>query len=262
MDFSALEKQGYIQLDFDRREHLSALQSLTESLFPCPPLLWHKQPDVSAEKHVEQVKKVLDKVLESKLVNKLIEDNTSVFTGILGPDFDLQVAPHLRVTRPEVEGDMVDWHRDSFYGSTPWELNVWFPIFPLHEGAGLRILPGSNAMPSKNVREATESDNFRKTVQKGSSAHQIGFVYAPKTDDTLAAMKTVDTVLLAPPAGSFILFFGCCIHRAQNRSEFTRISVDTRLKNSFAPTNTRPGYYQPVSSGVVSRVVRRFQEGC
>ncbi len=259
MDLSPFEKQGYMLLEFKQDRSLKQLQELLKAQFPCHPVEWHTQRDVTPDQHTAHVKNVLDKVIESGLVTSLIDDNKEIFVEIVGPDFDLQVAPHIRVTRPEVEGDMVDWHRDSFYGSTPWELNIWFPVFPLAEGAGLRVLPGSHTMPSRNVREVAQEDAFRKAVQKGSTAHQIGHVYSAKTDDVLSAMKVEDTALLAPRCGSFVLFFGCAIHRAQNRSNLTRISVDTRLKNSFAPTNTRPGYYKALSTSVVTRAVQRFQ---
>jgi len=262
MDLTSFETQGYTVLDFQKDRYLLELQELLKKQFPCHPVEWHTQRDVTPDQHTAHVKNVLDKVIESSFVTSLIADNKAIFVEIVGPDFDLQVAPHIRVTRPEVEGDMVDWHRDSFYGSTPWELNIWFPVFPLAEGAGLRVLPGSHVMPSKNIRDIAQSDEFRKAVQKGSTAHQIGHVYAAKTDDTLSAMKVEDTALLTPKCGSFVLFFGCAIHRAQNRSNKTRISVDTRLKNSFAPTNTRAGYYKSLSTSCVTRAVQRFQGGC
>ncbi len=204
-----------------------------------------------------QVKKAVDSLVTSGLVQKLIAANKEVFIPLTGEDLDIQSAPHLRVTRPEKEGDMVDWHRDSFYGSTPWELNIWFPVFPLSPGAGLRVLPGSHAIPS-TPQEAQDQDEFRKSVAKNSPAHQIGFVYAPKTDDTLMQMRPEDTALNAPPYGSFVIFFGCAIHKAQNLSNQTRISIDVRIKNSLAPTNTRPGYYVPINTGVVTEIARRF----
>jgi hypothetical protein len=257
MDVDFFATHGYTLGEFTNKKYLFEIQGLVKSAFPFNPVEWHMLPGLTNEQHVEQVKKAVDLIVDSRLVIKLIEANKDLFFPFTGPDLDIQTAPHLRVSRPETESDMVDWHRDSFYGSTPWELNIWFPIFPLEPGAGLRVLPGSHAIPSE-VRETVDPNEFRKTVEKGSTAHKIGFVYAPKTDDTIEAMKPGASVLNTPPYGSFVIFFGCAVHRAQNRSCKTRVSIDVRIKNSLAPTNTRPGYYQTLNNGTVTAVARRF----
>ena len=260
MDLDSFTKNGFVVQEFKNKNRLFEAQQLVHSQFPCDPLKWHQQ-NVSPEEHVIRVKKTLDALLASNLVPGVIQENKDEFISVLGPDMDVQASPHVRITRPEVEGDAVDWHRDSFYGSTVWELNVWFPLFPLGKGAGIRILPGSHAMPSCNVRDGQDPNAFRKTVAKGSVAHQIGFVYAPKTDDTLANMNPTDTVLLSPDFGSFVMFFGCAIHKGQNQSSLTRVSVDVRIKNSFTPTNTRAGYYQCLSRSVLANVAQQFHDG-
>ena len=163
MDLDAFKKNGFVSAEFPHKECLAELQALIKSQFPCPPVEWHLQPNVSNDQHVAQVKKAVDSLVASGLVQKLIAANKEVFIPLTGEDLDIQSAPHLRVTRPEKEGDMVDWHRDSFYGSTPWELNIWFPVFPLSPGAGLRVLPGSHAIPS-TPQEAQDQDEFRKSV--------------------------------------------------------------------------------------------------
>jgi hypothetical protein len=259
MELEVFRTNGYVVQEFHQKSLLREAQQLVKSQFQCNPVEWHKQ-DISHEQHVAQVKKTLDALLASRLVTRIIQDNKDEFVSVLGPDLDVQASPHVRITRPEIEGDAVDWHRDSFYGSTVWELNVWFPLFPLDKGAGIRILPGSHAKPSRNIRDGQESNAFRKTVSKGSVAHQIGFVYAPKTDDTLSGMNPADTILVAPDFGSFVTFFGCAVHKGQNRSALTRISVDVRIKNSFTPTNTKPGYYECLARGVLADVAQQFHD--
>lgn len=56
-----------------------------------------------------------------------------------------------------------------------------------------------------------------------------------------------------------IIFFRHMVHRAQNASQNTRISIDVRVKNMLAKTNTKPGYYQPLTRGVVSRYVEKME---
>ena len=72
-------------------------------------------------------------------------------------------------------------------------------------------------------------------------------------------IRIEDTVLVSPKIGQGILFFGCLLHRAQNFSNKTRISLDVRLCNSYAPRCEKPGYYEPLYRGLIHRCVRNFQ---
>jgi len=257
MNLESLLKNGFLIQEFVSTKFLIDAQDLVRSQFPCDPVKWHEL-STSTEEHLLQVKNTLGALIARRCIPNLIHDNKELYYSIFGPDFDVQRAPHLRITRPEVEGDAVDWHRDTFYGNTVYEINLWFPLFPLGSSAGVRILPGSHITPSRHLRDHQDSNEFRKAVLKGSTANQLGFVYAPKTDDALDTMDLEKTVLLSPDFGSFAMFFGCAIHKGQNKSEHTRISVDARIKNSYTPTNTKPGYYENISRGIITDVGQRF----
>jgi len=257
MDLTALATHGYAIVEFRVLRFLNEIQSTLNEDFNCAVGDYHRK-DVPQTDHIEFVRRMTQKIENGRAVVNLLRDNIDPLIQLLGPDIQVQAHPHLRVSRPNVESDFVDWHRDSFYGNTPWEINVWFPVFPLGTGSGLRLLPGSHRMPSQNVRDCRDNDSFRTEVKKGSFAHQIGYVYAPKTDDTLAKMKWDDTILLTPNFGQAILFFGSCIHKAQNLSELTRVSIDVRVKNTYAPTKTRPGYYLPLHRGIIDESASEF----
>ncbi|OGR84389.1 MAG: hypothetical protein A2901_08215 [Elusimicrobia bacterium RIFCSPLOWO2_01_FULL_54_10] len=253
-------KRGYVVIPFTRRGALLRLQALVRSYFSGSQPSALKLAGLMQDEHTLLVKKINDKIMESRLVRDLIRENSGTFERFLGPAIDIQAAPHLRLSRPRLESDLVGWHRDSFYGNKPWEVNVWFPVFKLLPGAGLRILPGSQREPSRNVRDATDSDPFRAGVKKGSLAHQIGHVYSPKIDDTLAAMKIEDTDLIAPKVGQAIFFFGSCAHKAQNHSSGVRVSIDLRMKNAYAASGTRTGYYEPLCRGPVELCTESFHK--
>jgi hypothetical protein len=259
MNLSPLERDGFIEVAFPDRDSLAPLRELVAASFPCPPTAWHER-GATQEEHIDLVRRVTEIVAESDLVRALVRTMTSPLAELLGPSIDVQRVPHLRVSRPSTESDFVGIHRDTFYGNTPYEMNLWFPLYPLHEGAGLCVLPGSHATAARDVRVEEDQDPFRRTVEKGSAANEIGYTYSPKSDETIRSMRPRDLRLLAPDVGHGVLFFGHLVHRAQNESIATRVTIDVRLKSAHAPTGTRSGYYQPLCRGIVDACAERQRE--
>jgi hypothetical protein len=255
----SLQERGFVEITFSETESLKRLQALAKDAFQSDPEHWHER-NSPQELHLAAVKHLTDEIVHSDLVTSLIRSNQDIFTGLLGPDVDVQAAPHVRVSRPHLENDLIHWHRDTFYGANPWELNIWFPLFTLKEGAGLLFVEGSHRLPSNNVREIKDHNEFRRSVKKGSVAHQVGYVYLPKIDDAIAEMDSSNVRLLSPAFGQAIFFFGCGIHTAQNLSDKTRVTIDVRVKNAHATSNTRPGYYKPLARGLISQCSERFFE--
>jgi hypothetical protein len=129
---------------------------------------------------------------------------------------------------------------------------------PLQPGCGLLLAEGTHVIPSRGVREHTFTDSFRAGVTKGTAAHTLGFVYQPRTDDTVASLTPDQLTLVAPPRGSYLIFFGCMVHGAKNDSKATRWSVDVRFSRPDDNASTRPGYFRVFKQGLISRVAERF----
>ncbi|MCP5468967.1 MAG: hypothetical protein H7A36_00475 [Chlamydiales bacterium] len=51
-----------------------------------------------------------------------------IFRGIFGLDISMQMNPFLRIARPNKGGDNIGFHRDTFYGGTPYELSFFVPL--------------------------------------------------------------------------------------------------------------------------------------
>lgn len=243
---------------FENRTWLDEIQKAVRAHFSDDPTLWHENTAVSQLDHLHLAKKINVAIAQGDFVKKLLADNLAPFREIVGPNLDIQATPHLRISRPEKEEDLVDWHRDSFYGNAPWEMNLWFPLFALEEGAALLFVEGSHLTPSRNIRVAKDANEFRSSVTAGSVAHDMGYVYLPKTDDTIVNMNPAQVRCLSPDVGSGVFFFGCGIHRAQNLSKHTRVTLDVRIRDAHTPTTTKPGYYQPLCRSVVSRCANEF----
>ena len=251
-----LNEHGFVTVHFEHTQAIADLQALYKKFFKNP-TQWHLEK-VSQDEHVMKVKELTDAIAESQLAQKLFLDNIQPFISLFGPDIDIQAAPHIRVSRPKVEEDLIGWHRDTFYGNSLGEINIWMPIFELQQGAGLQILDGSHKTASQNVRDKADANEFKKNVAKGSVASQAGYPYAPKTDDSIENMDPSKVKLLAPKVGEAILFFGYCVHKATNTSIETRASMDFRIKPTLLKTTTKPGYYVNLHRGPLTESLGQF----
>lgn len=249
---------GYIILDFKNIKCITDIQNTISHELQCDPVNFHHYVFDDQERLLK-IKQVKDVLVKNNLLPKLLSENLNSFHFLFGSDIDIQSDIHLRISRPNQENDFIAWHRDTFYGNSFWELNFWLPVFPLESGAGLVIVRGSHLETARNIQFVEEQNYFRKQVVKGSIANELGYVYAPKSDDSISAINQSFIELISPKVGQVIVFFGHMIHRAQNNSDKTRISIDVRVKNMLAPTNTKPGYYQPLARGCVAQYVDRME---
>lgn len=252
-----LNTHGYTVVEFKNLENFYHIQEIIKSSFPCFPTEFHKE-SINDEQRLLLVKQARDKIIDKDLIKKLFLSNSEFLVKLLGPDIDIQSEIYLRVSRPNVESDFIDWHRDTFYGNSYWELNCWFPIFPLETSAGLMIIEGSHLEAASNVHSIDDKNSFRSKVKKGSLANELGYLYAPKSDDTISKLDPDRIKLLTPELGQCVLFFTHAAHRAHNSSTITRVSIDLRIKNMFAPTNTRPGYFKPLLRSVITNCVEKM----
>jgi hypothetical protein len=210
------------------------------------------------ETHIRTVARLTEAVNGTHLIETLFRPEEAFVQSLLGPDVVIQNAPHLRVGRPGEERDSIDLHRDSFYGSSIWHLNFWFPLIPLGPGSGLLLGAGTHRQPSRHVRDKSFPDAFRASVEKGSVENQLGFVYRRRTDDTIEGLQPDGLTLVAPQIGSYLLFFGCMVHGGINRSDRTRWTMDVRFSKMEDGSVVKPGYFRDFCRGVVRRVGAEF----
>src|SRR3990167_437323 len=194
-----LFKKGYMIVNFKDKKCIDLIQEQIELVFAVDPTALHIHP-LSDDERLKLIKQAKEKILKKQLVKKLLLENLDTCEGLLGSDLDFSEG-YLRVSRPNQEGDFIDWHRDTFVGNSRWECNFWFPIFPLGKGAGLMVVEGSHLIPSNNVRDVEEKNSFRKAVVKGSIANELGYLYAPKCDDSIATMDFTRVRLISPEVG-------------------------------------------------------------
>ena len=196
---------------------------------------------------------------ESDIHFRIIQDNLTLLNIFFGRDLDCQKYPYLRIARPGKEQDNVGFHRDSHYGTSPFEISCFVPFTDLDEDSALRVIPQSHRASEQAYEwvQITRSD-----IQKGSRKHKLGFPYAPKQ-----LMPDVEQRTQPAPVrtGEVLLFNTAMVHGQRlNNSRFTRFSSDIRLVNAFAPINwernVHADYYRPLSSSAVTRQARLYEQ--
>ena len=177
------------------------------------------------------------------------------FRPFLGPDLLVQVSPYLRMARPGKAQDNIGYHRDTFYGASPYELSVWIPYVDLPAESSLSVLSGSHTRPESDF-PVTQTQS--EEVSKGSNLHKIGFPYAPKVMDSgpLANIQAVPV-----KRGEMLIFSLATVHGSTfNGGPIARWSTDIRVVNALAPVDlsARADYYETLSSSVVSDRARAY----
>jgi len=194
-------------------------------------------------------------IWEEQLHLKIIEDNIELYHEIFGKDLDIQSKPHLRIVRPHYPQDNIGFHRDTQYGNNAYEISNFFPLVNLDKNSSLQVEPSSH---KKGTLPYTKINNEK--VEKGSIENQLGYPYEPKVIDKSFQINAIPI----PIKFSQVLILGLgTIHGQEvNKSNITRWSIDIRVKNSFAKSNVKEGYYTKLSSSIITNYANEYYKVC
>ena len=128
-----------------------------------------------------------------------------------------------RASRPiSPENECIGWHRESFYGSGKYSVNMWTPIRGVNKDNSLRYIPESHLLHNENINICIEEDSITKRFSTG---HKLGFLYKNQIISDGVDLKKAKP--LPPNIGQFSLFPGELVHgSAINKTEKIRISID------------------------------------
>ncbi len=207
--------------------------------------------------HIDLQIQLTDFFRTQEFALQIIKAQLSFFQHLLGQDLDVQRNPYLRITRPHKPQDNIGYHRDTFYGGSPFELSVLIPYVEVPAASSLAVLPGSHLRPESDfpTRQIQSAD-----VTKGSAKHQLGFLYAPKLIDP-NCLKTMQSIPMA--LGDLLIFSLATVHGSEeNQGQTCRWSSDVRVMNALAPVDLsmRPTYYQPLSRSVVTVAAELYHQ--
>jgi hypothetical protein len=184
----------------------------------------------------------------------------SFFRSFIGPDLHIQRRPYLRIARPGRKEDNIGFHRDTFYGQSPYEVAVHVPLLDLDAASCLQFLPDSQMAPESAYPVI---DLGSAAWAKGSQKHEMGFPYAPK-----AIGGDLSRLVPQPLTfGQAMVFTPAMVHGQEiNRGNVTRFSFDFRVVNSFAPVKFRTDLssrgYSLLAESAVAEVARGYLDNC
>lgn len=205
--------------------------------------------------HIQTQKRLSD-YLHYK-AKKILSKHVEYFKQLIGPDLLIHKYPYLRMARPGKAQDNIGIHRDTLYGSSPYEVSVLIPLSNMTGGAAMKVLPGSHVKPS-NYYPYTEGES---QCDKLSDKHKLGFLYAPKV---MSKEVIEECIPINLSMGDILVFFPSLVHGQEvNTSEEIRLSMDSRIVNSLAPVNTKRAvhsdYFEFFSMGTVETVARSYE---
>lgn len=151
------------------------------------------------------------------------------------------------------------WHRDTWYGAPPPQINWWLPIYPVASDNAMAFDPCGFGQSVPN--DSDGFDYYSINIARASTATQIGkeIQSRPRAIDH----ETASDVVLLPDPGSVILFSGDQLHRSiPNTSGVSRYSVDFRTVDSVDLAHRRGAPLVDVDcTGTAVRDFRNVADG-
>jgi sporadic carbohydrate cluster 2OG-Fe(II) oxygenase len=262
---SALIKDGYVRLNLSERSSREIINLNKRMILrlkdkwkiSLSSLETYHEFVIEDDRNTDIQEDLTEIVHTSGAIRRIVVNELHLLRQLIGNDLHIQKYPYLRIARPGKLQDNIGYHRDTNYGSSPYEISLHIPFTNVGVTGSLAFLSGSQYTPDRDlvVRKVKSVD-----VERGSRKHKLGFLYEPKI------LPEKVTNLLKPrhtKVGQAMLFCLSTLHgQIENRSQRTRISVDVRLVNSLAPIDwsrsVHGDYYEQLESCAVTRIASIF----
>lgn len=212
---------------------------------------------VEDERHIEIQTALSNFYQESGFGPDLIRENQTFFNRFIGQDLHVQKFPYLRIARPNKHQDNIGIHRDTHYGSSPYELSVSVPFTDNGDLGSLGVISGTHLL-SESALPVTQLKS--EDVDRGSIKHKLGFLYAPKmmSDEVRESVKPVPLIV-----GQALIFSLSLVHGQEvNLSKATRFQSDIRVVNSMAPIqwerSVHQDYYESLCASAVTIQAKQY----
>lgn len=209
--------------------------------------------------HFKNQVRLVEFARKHRLSRRILDRQLNLFSQFFGPDIAMTVPDAFRMVRPGKRSDNLGYHRDSDYGNTAYEINVFIPFVALDELSALKVLPKSH---TKNYEDFPWHQETHPFVERGDDLNRVGFLYAPKVFDI-----PIEQDLVAPPLaiGEALLFSANVIHgQLINQGSVTRWSTDFEVVNSLAPIqwihHSGVHHFEIVTESYFSRIGRNFHK--
>ena len=262
IDIEHFSEKGWVVIDFiDPAPVLKAREALqthlNELLGRNIPLEEYHAEVEDDTQHTDIQIKMTEFFRKQQFGKAIIEKQLPLFKPFMGLDLCVQRSPYLRMTRPGKPQDNIGYHRDTYYGGSPYELSVLIPYVDVAAPSALQVMTGSHSLP-ENHFPTMQIENPDEDVRKGSAKHKLGFLYAPKVMNPSVGK---DMIAIPLKLGQAIAFNLSTVHGSVvNNGTATRWSTDIRVMNAFAPVDlsARPDYYEPLSRSAITTQAQEY----
>ena len=182
-----------------------------------------KRTQDSPIEDLENIHKHLDKELINSLRMKSFESINKldwktnicklfeqVILETCGPDYMIQKKLNLSIVMPGDKSSTLPGHSDCWSGDSPFQVNFWIPLTRVFKTNGMFILPEDKSLDIfSKIKDESEFDQ-----------------------NTVPEMK----YFIKVEPGHAIVFNPTLFHGSvKNETNITRVSLNVRVKNLFAP---------------------------
>ncbi len=219
------QREGWVIQPFKDRSILTQVESIVNRFFPEPE---NEYREWEKEKYQARLLACQSEINLRQIPQLIARSEKATFQEFLGKNFYIQNHGYLRGTRPggSQEGDVIGFHRETFYGAPGVENGVsfWFPIRGVTPENSLAYIPRSHLIPEEEIKwEYVVPEKYE--VAPNSTAHKIGFLYRPKK--ITGGVDLDSRTRFSVPPGHYVIFSGNLIHgSASNFSSTIRFSFD------------------------------------
>jgi len=140
--------------------------------------------ELSKEDFHELTLNCQNKINEIGVQQKIFKSEEKFLKNICDDEILHESVCFLRAIRPansSLTNEAVDYHRETMYSDdshTTKAINIWIPILNVNHETSLRYIPSSHLVDDKDI--IVQEDKVASRVEKGSTGHKLGFLYAPK----------------------------------------------------------------------------------
>jgi sporadic carbohydrate cluster 2OG-Fe(II) oxygenase len=139
----------------------------------------------------------------------LLVDCKALISRHVGPDFCIQSKLNLSIVPPRDRSSQLPLHSDSWTGESPFQVNFWIPLGSARGDSGIFI------------------------VRPKESLRVIRFL---EKNGRLPRVRESEIVNINARKNQIVLFNPALLHGSGlNSTQFTRLSLNVRVKNFFAP---------------------------
>ena len=171
----------------------------------------NQSPTSLNSKRIQLIKKINENIDITGRVFDIFEDN---IIELVGPDILGQKNANLVIQVPEDQNPS-EIHRDA-PANSPYEIVRWVPLVDCYGTKTMFLVDYENTILNlKNLKQNNDWELFEKNVNKNSLKLEVKF-------------------------GQALIFMTSLLHGSEiNTEKTTRFSINTRYKNTFAPSGLK-----------------------